>query len=294
MKRAILAGFVFLLALPAANSNSSPPFSPEEQALLEEHIYEGLPSQTNLFLRQAYVLSYNDTMRVPSWVAYHVTPDYRKTPRRTGKFSRFRTDPDINNPVRTQDYLGLLSARGYARGHLAPYGVMGGDRDGDGQFASDGDEFDEETVFQGNYMSNIAPQNHSQFNGSGGLWFRLERWVQDEVVRDRGNEVWIIAGCIFGAGVPEKVGRNNDIGVPPMFYKIVILKSPEEDDPKILAFLFPHQRLKHGDVEDFLVSIDVIESLTGLDFFNELDDAAQDRLEETDTWDSWADFLPDT
>lgn len=265
-------------------------FSAEQQTLIDEHVFGGLPSQGNLFFRRGYVISYNATMRVPSWVAYHVTPDFRKTPKRKGRFSSFRKDPDVNNPVVDRNYVGLLKRRGYARGHLAPYGVMGGDRNEDGQYAADGDDFDMQTVFQGNYLSNIAPQNHREFNGSGGLWFKLERWIQDVVVRENEQEVWVFAGTIFGAGTPEQVGRNDDIGVPPMFFKIVIREIADGEDFHALAFLFPHQRSSHGDIEDFLVSIDVIESLTGLDFFTDLDDETEDWFEDMDTWDFWDEF----
>lgn len=53
--------------------------------------------------------------------------------------------------------------------------------------------------------------------------------------------------------------------------------------PNMLAFLFPHQRTAHGDMEDFLVSIDVIKALTGENFFRALDTAAQAALEDQDT-----------
>ncbi len=62
----------------------------------------------------------------------------------------------------------------------------------------------------------------------------------------------------------------------------------------MLAFLFPHQRSKHGDIEDFLVSVNTIESLTGLDFLNELDDEIENSVEAVDTWDFWDDFLPES
>ena len=47
-------------------------------------------------------------------------------------------------------------------------------------------------------------------------------------------------------------------------------------------------------MEDFLVSVDVIESLTGLDFFSDLDDDTEALLERTDTWDFWAEFVDET
>jgi DNA/RNA endonuclease G (NUC1) len=57
-----------------------------------------------------------------------------------------------------------------------------------------------------------------------------------------------------------------------MFFKIVVLEDPDPDveTPVVLAFLFPHQRARHGEIENFLVSVDVVEALTGLDFLRRL------------------------
>jgi len=254
------------------------------------HVCCGTPGTDTLLERQGYVIAYNADRRVPKWVAYKIEPDYRKTPQRKGKFKSFRKDPDVVNPVVDRNYTGLSAARGFARGHLAPYGVMGGDRDGDGLYARDDDEHDVLTVKESNYMSNVAPQHHTGFNGSGGLWFDLERWIQDDLVKEDGKTVWIFAGTIFGPGTPEGVGPQNDIAVPPMFFKVMIEESFSVDQPHMLAFLFPHQRVRHGNIEDFLVSIDVLEGMTELDFFSQLDPIEQTELEDTDTWEYWKEF----
>ena len=233
-------------------------------------------------------------------VAYHIKPDYCNTPTRTGKFATFRADPNITNEAKDSDYTGFLTARGYARGHLAPYGVMGGDRDGDGSYAeyhaddssNIGDPDDALTIFQANYMSNIAPQHQSGFNGSPGLWYDLERWVQDKLVQAQQREVWVFSGCIFGKGMHEKVGPNADIWVPPMFYSIVVTEGGVDGLPIVLAYLFPHQRIRHGTLDSFLVSVDVIEALTGLDFFSDLDDPSEKWLEDQDTWNFAQEYFP--
>ncbi len=258
-----------------------------EQVWLDEHAWFGLPSAENVLIRQGYVISYDTLRRVPRWVAYHVTPAYREVPAREGAFDRFRTDPNVPNPVVPGDYDGLFAARGYARGHLAPYAVMGGDRDGDDRLAEDDDD-DARTVFEANSMSNMAPQHHQGFNGSGGLWSHLERWIQDDLVLEGGNKVWVYAGTVFGLGVPETVGPDEDIQVPPMFFKIVVLDDPDPDveTPVVLAFLFPHQRVRHGEIENFLVSVDVVEALTGLDFFMGVGEILEDR----DTFENWVGF----
>lgn len=270
-------------------------FTTEEQALIEEHVFGGLPGLQDIDVRHGYVRGYLPEGRVPLWVAYHVAPEYLDTPSRKGRFSRFRRDPDIEDPVVDDDYTGLQAARGMVRGHLAPYAVMGGDRDGDGDLAEE-DEDDAETIFSANYMSNIAPQHHDAFNGSGGLWFELERKLQETWVRDADREAWVFAGCVIGPGQHEFVGPENDIVVPPMFFKIVVREPTDEevdageDLPKVLAFLFPHQRVAHGELEDFLVTVDVIEALTGLDFFSDLNDLEEGVLENTDTIANWGTF----
>ena len=273
-------------------ANPQPPtYTPAQQVLIDEHVYGGVPSTTQLLVRNGYVCEYDESAKVPMWVAYHVIPDYRDTPRRRGEFSSYRQDPDVANEAANSDYNGLLRNRGFARGHLAPYAVMGGDRDGDNRNAAAGDQDDKETIFQANYMTNIAPQHHYAFNGSGGLWSNLERWIQDELVSIRGLEVWVFAGCIFGPGEHEVVGPNEDIWVPAMFFKIVIQEPlPGEEAPRVLAFLFPHQRSAHGDIQSFLVSVDVVEAMTGLDFFSDLNDDTEEWLEDTDTWEFWNEF----
>ena len=269
-----------------ANSTDLGCLTADPKTLLEEHVFGGLPSTENIYVRIGYVLSFNPKTKTPNWVAYHVKPDYLKTPKREGRFKTFRDDPDIEGEATNAHYKGLFTIRGYARGHLAPYAVMGGDRDGDGKYAEH-DEDDALTVFQSNYLSNIAPQHHRGFNGSPGLWWKLERWIQDQLVAKERREVWVFAGCIFGPGQHEQVGPDNNIWVPAMFYKIVTLESSDRDFPTVLAFLFPHQRSTHGSIEDFLVSVDVVEALAGLDFFNTLDDQKETRLEDQDTWQVW-------
>ena len=183
-----------LVALPSAEAGGV------GDPLIAEHVYGGLPGSRHILVRTAYVASYNRDRRVPNWVAYHVTTDYIKTPPRKGIFKSFRKDNDVDNPVVTGDYTGLYDdpQKGYARGHLAPYKISGGDRDGDGKYAikdvnedgkfTDADRNDQnkyvydddeevEAVKQVNYMTNIAPQHHDGFNGSPGLWYDLERWV---------------------------------------------------------------------------------------------------------------------
>lgn len=252
------------------------------------HHFAGAPSCADglLLVRTGYVNCYDEGRRVPTWVAFRVEPDYLNQPRRNGRFERFRTDPDMDRAVRYADYTGS----GYDRGHLAPYAIMGGDRDGDGLYAdldeSASDPDEERTVFEANYMSNMAPQRGVSFNRSPGVWRKVEQFIQDSLVAQEGATVWVTAGAIYGPAALDRIGPEGDIEVPPLFYQIVT-RLDDDGAPIVLAFLLPHHERAHGEIEDYLVSVDVIEALTGRDFFHELPDPAEDDLEAADTFRNW-------
>jgi len=229
--------------------------------------------------RNGYSIEYDSDFRIPRWVGYRVTPDYLIGPDRKGDWTYFRPDPDIDSEPLDNDYDGVFSAQGYARGHLYRYFASGGDRDGDGQYASTGfgsssehravaDSDDAQTVYETNYMSNIAPQTHHGFNGIGGAWYDVETLVRETLVEKMGLEVWVFAGCIVNDYGTERVVTSDGLGsirVPHAFWKILIFQ--HDDQWTGLAFLFPHNKRTSEGLEDLLVSVDIIEALSNLDFF---------------------------
>lgn len=267
--------------------------------MIGEHLFGGAPSSGEVLIRWGYVAEYDSARRVPRWAAWHAKSDYLDTPKRKGRWKSFRTDPDLGDPVKDRDYRGLQDAFDFARGHIVPYFISGGDRDDDGQDAeietannlAVEDIDDTCTVFEINYMSNIAPQLHGSFNGAGGLWFALETIVRKQIV-GKGTALHIIAGTIFGDGEVQKFGPDGDIHVPHMFYKILI------SEAGVVPFLFVH-KAKIGPkgcgldavLETCIVSVADIETVTGLDFFAGLPDADEALLEGTDGRAVWKVFL---
>ncbi len=112
-----------------------------------------------------------------------------------------------------------------------------------------------------------------------------ERGLIDEAT-DGVTDLWAFAGCIWGPQEMEKIGKteSRQTEVPPLFYKIIILEQDGLDYPWVLAFLLPHHRSARGEIADYLVSVDIIEALSGQDFFSDLDDETGDWLEDLDTW----------
>src|SRR5690606_17655855 len=116
----------------------------------------------------------------------------------------------------------------------------------------------------------IAPQLHSQFNGSGGLWYQLETIIRQDIA-GAGKSIHVIAGTVFGNGAAYVVGPRQDIHVPNMFYQILVTKTG------VVPFLFvQHERVGSKGchlkamLKDCIVTVADIEAITGLDFFSDL------------------------
>lgn len=303
----LLFSHLLITVRPTATAQ---PVNSYEQAHLGEHVYGGVPSYDNLRIREAYVMSYNYNHRQPNWVAYHVVPDYLKTAPHYGIFADWRVDRSLFDPVHASVYHSQNDGdKGLMPGHLAPFGITGGDRDGDKLYAvrdvnrdgtadaedmkglelwdyvEDADELNR--IYQVNYLSNTSPMDADGFSGEQGLWGLVEQFVQQTLVSGQRKEVWVFAGPIFGpdSGAMDQVGLDNGIPVPPQFFKLVIWEDAD-GKPQALAFLLPHHREPHpyAEPEHFLVTVDVIEGLTGLDFFRELDEKIERRIESQGSW----------
>lgn len=97
---------------------------------------------------------------------------------------------------------------------------------------------------------------------------------------------------MFGNAVVRKVGPDEDIHVPHMFYKILI------GEAGAVAFLFVHEArigpkgcTLDAALESCIVTIGEIEAVTALDFFAGLDDEAEALIENTDGRAVWQGLL---
>ncbi len=226
-----------------------------------------LPSSTTgaIVEHSYYSLSYNEPFEQAEWVAYvlkksQLTSDQRKRP-------FFIEDPKVK--TKSADWRNYKGS-GYDRGHLCP----AGDR-----------RFSEQAYNETFYTSNISPQDRD-FNA--GVWNRLELQVRDWARRY--NELFVVTGGVLEPGLKE-IGEE-DVDVPRYYYKIIARGEP--NDPKILAFLFLGKE-STKPLRQFTVSVDEIEKRTGIDFFENLPDEVEARLEskvEVGDWKFTFRFLP--
>lgn len=232
---------------------------PEGAGLRTEIVNDFMPSSTTgaIVEHSHFVLSYNEPFEQAEWVAYtlkkeHLTNDGRKRP-------YFIEDPKVK--TKSADWRNYKGS-GYDRGHLCP----AGDR-----------KFSEQAYNETFYTSNISPQDRA-FNA--GVWNRLE--IQVRSWARRYGEVFVVTGGVLEEGL-EEIGEE-DVDVPRYYYKILARQGG--DAPKIAAFLLPGQE-SDRPLEAFAVSVDEIEKRTGIDFFAQLPDAVEARLEATVDVSDW-------
>ena len=222
--------------------------------------FDFLPTSTTnqIVKHRYYTLSYNEKQEQAEWVAYELKKSYIKN----NNFKRpfFIEDPKVT--TRSADWRNYKNS-GYDKGHLVPAGDM---------------SFDVSAYNDTFFTSNISPQVH-EFND--GVWNRLEQKVRYWAVKYNG--VYIVTGGVL-ANSSETIGKEKVL-VPKYFYKVLLAKSGNEI--KMIAFLVPNEA-SEKPLCDFVVSVDQIEKRTGIDFFPNLEDKIEDKLESSDDYKAWS------
>uniref|UniRef100_UPI003F4E8613 DNA/RNA non-specific endonuclease n=1 Tax=Flavobacterium ovatum TaxID=1928857 RepID=UPI003F4E8613 len=216
------------------------------------------PSKNQIVKHEYYTLSYDEKAEQAEWLAYQLKKEYLKN----NDFKRpyFIEDPlVITGSASWRNY----KKSGYDKGHLCPAGDM---------------DFNQDAYNDTFYTSNISPQLH-EFNG--GIWNRLEQKVR--YWASRYNRIIIITG-----GVLDNSNRtigSEKVVVPNYFYKI-IFKSDKNSQPKMIAFLLPNEKSNKA-LYEYVVSVDSIEKITGIDFFPKLEDKLENTLEKNTDYKFW-------
>lgn len=203
------------------------------------------PKNDEIVMHSAMVLSYNEDHEQPNWVMHIVPKDVI-----TGTVTRtndFRMDPKVS--TKSAD-VGDYWDSGYDRGHLAPSADF---------------RWSKKALSESYYYSNMSPQ-HPELNRNS--WNSLEIQIREWVI-DHG-ELVVITGPILRDGLPKTQQGSYRLSIPEAYFKIVVDMNPEQ--PKALAFLFPNQNVPY-QLSKYLVSIDSIEAITGIDFFASVSNA---------------------
>jgi endonuclease G len=221
-------------------------------------VYLPISTTNQIVKHQYYTLSYNEKYEQAEWVAYELS--IPKGKRNHFKRPFFIEDPKVTTS--SADWKNYKNS-GYDKGHLCPAGDM---------------TFDKRAYDDTFFTSNISPQLHD-FND--GVWNRLEEKVRYWAVKY--NSVYVVTGGVL-TGSLATIGKEK-VAVPNYFYKIILNDS--NGNYKMIAFLVPNSK-SEKPLYSFVVSVDSIEKMTGIDFFPKLENTIENKLEKTNDYKEWS------
>jgi endonuclease G len=230
-----------------------------------------LKIQDELIKHSAMILSYNEEHEQANWVMHIIIPDIMEG--NTSRTNDFRIDKKVSTGsseeldyfIRTmnKDSTFTYDGFGYDRGHLAPSADF---------------RWSAKSLSESYFYSNMSPQK-ADFNQ--GKWAELEGWMR-EYVEENNTHLIIYTAPILKSNLPRIERAKNKPSIPNEYVKLAF-------DPKNkrgIAFLMPNTKIEKP-IESFALSIDSIEKITGFNFYPNLSDSIQKRIEANHTIDFW-------
>lgn len=206
---------------------------------------------------EGFRVSFNAANKTPNWVAWELLGTETEGPE--SRYNKFWTDTSVEGCPETGDY----SYSGYDRGHLCP--------------AAD-QKWSRKAMTDCFSLANMAPQDHSL---NSGAWNTLEK--KERLWAKRDSAIVIIAGPIYEAEDTERIG-NSGVRVPSAFYKVII--APYLSKPRGIGFVYPNMSAP-GNMQNYVMTIDQVEEITGIDFFYNLPDDLENEIESKTSFKEW-------
>ena len=164
----------------------------------------------------------------------------------------------------------LFKSSGYDHGHICP--------SADRQYSTQANK-------QTFYLTNMQPQ-YPKFNQK--LWAEMEsrmrKWIDNSPATDT---MYVCKGGTIDdeLNIIERV--KEQLIVPKYFYMAILYKNSE--GYKALAFWALNENVDRSkdDLKKYVISIDKLEELTGIDFFCNLPDDVENKVEAATYTQSW-------
>ncbi|MBK9013845.1 MAG: DNA/RNA non-specific endonuclease [Saprospiraceae bacterium] len=203
-----------------------------------------LPTNPNgtIVQHKYYALSYVEKYELPEWCAYELTSQRLNT-KWVERSNDFRPDDKVITGSSTPDD---YRRNHYDRGHIVPAADMA---------------FSTEAMSETFLMSNISPQEPA-FNK--GVWRELEELTRDWAKRFK--HLYVVTGPVLTQPIQFWVGESQ-VAVAPSYYKVLLDLS--EPELKAIGYIVPNL-ISTERIETFAVSVDEVEQLTGINFFQNL------------------------
>lgn len=247
-----------------------------DKTVIEQHIEESSSSSNEVLdiviprliknyphqsiKRVGYSLSYNNKTKNANWVAWHLTSEHTD-----GRWKRdgipYMVDDDvIGSRQELEDWYGHNLPIDH--GHMCPAG--------DNKWSKDAME-------QTFLLTNMCPQNSELNRGDREeLESRCRGWARHY------GDIYIVCGPIFYSNSFKTIGKNK-VGVPDAFFKVVLCMNKR---PKALGFIYPNEGTHHK-MNHYVTTVDDVEKQTGIDFFYNLPDDIETKVEAESNLGNW-------
>ena len=246
------------------------------QASLKSMKLIGYPANTGnleMIEHAGMVIGFDCDYKMASWVFHVLTPDVsfgtvsRSNDFRTDEFSTCGSATEADYFLRKEKTDGTFEFDGFGfdRGHLAPSADF---------------RWSANALSESYYYSNMTPQR-PEFNRES--WASLEGLLR-KIVDQEKKEFFVITGPILREDLPVIERSVNKLKIPELHYKIIVDAST--DNPRGMAFVMPNKKCEQR-LSAYVISIDSLERLTGLDFFPAMDDLLETKIEQKADFSAW-------
>lgn len=203
-----------------------------------------------------FTVSYNENYELPSWAAWQLKPEQAGA---TGTFKdKFYDDPKVTTgSASTKDYRDA----GFIIGQLVPPEDM---------FTS------QQAVEETFLMSNTVPMKPA-FNKY--IWKAIEKLIREWA--KEGNTLYLVAGPVL-ADAPFGTFGPNKVSIPARYYKAVL----DVNGERAIGFVI-RNNVASGAPKSFALSVDELEKITGTDFFPQLPDELEKKVESSTDFTKW-------
>ncbi|WP_036878882.1 DNA/RNA non-specific endonuclease [Xylanibacter oryzae] len=259
------------------NQNANPSGIPETKLLECPHIKGGssiIISHATPSYGVTYTLEWDCDKKAQRWSAYEMYNSNSVTNwnRNSWYNTTWGGDPfqeDVDIPSKYRTTLSMYRGSGYDRGHMCPSADRLNSKDAN------------EQTF---YLSNMQPQNH---NLNAGIWEVMENQIRTWNKSSFRDTLYIVKGGTIDNPDQIKGYTSSGLLIPGYFFMAILCKNSE--GYKAIAFWVDHQTINHSNdpLSKYVISIDQLEQKTGIDFFCNLPDNIENKVEAATYPSSW-------
>jgi endonuclease G len=230
-----------------------------------------LEKNETLICHSAMCMVYAPKYKLAKWVVHVITPDIING--RVSRTNDFRIDPMIPNTGNDSDYFSktlskdnkfIYKSYGFDRGHLAP--------SADFRWSST-------ALSESYYFSNITPQS-PELNRE--KWAEIEGFLRGYVYNNPQSYLYVVTAPVLKDSLPKVLLGAHQLPIPEYHYKIAV----DYERKMGIAFIVPQHNLAYP-IDSYAVTIDSIEKITGINFFESLTAEDEKKIESTFDFSKW-------